>query len=255
MRLSGAVASFFAMGVLAVPGCSSLPGRPHNEPEVPRPETVMSFDKLYGENCAGCHGANGQDGAATDLANPEYQALVDDATLHDIIAEGETGTLMPGFNLSSGGELTDAQIDAIVQGMRARWRKTNPFATAAPPPYKATHSGDTSKGKAVYTAACARCHGESAQKPGKDGSILDGSFLALLDDQTVRTTVIAGRPDVGQPDWRNNIQAHPLTDDEITNVTAWLMSQKPASPGQPYPNRTPTTERPGEGQPLAITKR
>lgn len=255
MNLSAMFASFFALGVLAVPGCSSLPGRPHDEPDVPRPETVMSFDKLYGENCAGCHGANGQDGAATDLANPEYEALVDDTTLHDVIAKGEKGTLMPGFNRRSGGELTDAQIDAIVQGMRARWRKTDTFAGATVPPYKANHPGDASKGRDVYNIACASCHGESAHKPGKDGSILDGSFLALIDEQTVRTTVIAGRPDIGQPDWRNHVQGRPLTDDEITNVTAWLMAQKPANPGQPYPNRTPTSERPGEGQPLANTKR
>ena len=77
-----------ALVTMAVSGCN-LPGRPAAGPEVPRPNAVMSFDKLYGENCAGCHGKNGQGGAATDLANPEYQALIDDATLRDIIAKGE----------------------------------------------------------------------------------------------------------------------------------------------------------------------
>jgi cytochrome c oxidase cbb3-type subunit 3/ubiquinol-cytochrome c reductase cytochrome c subunit len=215
----------------------------------------MSFDKLYGENCAGCHGANGQEGPATNLANPEYQAIVDDATLHDVIAHGQKGTLMPGFNTESGGGLTDAQINLIVQQMRARWRKPDPFNGATPPPYKAAHPGDSGKGQQVYAAACASCHGESAQKPGKDGSILDGSFLALLDEQTIRTTVIAGRPDVGQPDWRNHIQGRSLTDDEITNVSAWLLAQRPTNPGQPYPNQYPTSEKLGEGQPLANSRR
>ena len=41
------------------------------------------------------------------------------------------------------------------------------------------------KGKAVYAMACARCHGASAQQPGKAGSILDGSFLALINEQTI----------------------------------------------------------------------
>ena len=44
-----------------------------------------------------------------------------------------------------------------------------------------------------------------AQDRGSAGSILDGSFLALINEQTVRTTIIAGRPDIGDPDWRNHI--------------------------------------------------
>ena len=239
---------------MAMAGCK-LPGRPEAAPEVPRPEAVMSFDKLYGENCAGCHGANGQGGPAIALANPEYLALIDDATMRDVIARGEKGTLMPGFNVKSGGELTDAQIDALMKEMRSRWSKPNAFGGDTPPPYKATHAGDAGKGEQVYAAACASCHGESAQKPGKNGSILDGSLLALINEQTIRSIVIAGRPDIGQPDWRNHIKGHPLTDEEITNVSAWLMAQRPALPGQPYPNHAPTSEKPGEGQPQANSKR
>lgn len=239
--------------VVAIAGCD-LPGKPKPGPEVPRPEQVLSFDQLYGENCAGCHGANGQNGAATNLANPEYQALIDDTTLRDVIAKGEKGTLMPGFSTEAGGMLTSAQIDALVQGIRSRWRKPNAFGNDTPPPYKATHAGDASKGQQVYSAACARCHGESAQKPGKDGSILDGSLLALLNEQTIRTTIIAGRPDIGQPDWRHHIEGHPLSDDEITNVTAWLIAQRPATPGQPYPSSKPNMEKPGEVQPMATKK-
>jgi cytochrome c oxidase cbb3-type subunit 3/ubiquinol-cytochrome c reductase cytochrome c subunit len=147
--------------------------------------------------------------------------------------------------------LTDAQIDVIVEGMRARWKTGNPLGNEMPPPYKAGHSGDATKGQAVYSEACARCHGATKEKPGSAGSILDGSFLALLNEQTVRTTIVAGRPDIGQPDWRGHIQGRPMTDDEVTNVSAWLIAQKPAAPGQPYPNTTPTSEKPGEAQPQA----
>lgn len=238
---------------LALAGCN-MPGRPGPGPEVPRPEAVLSYDTLYGQSCAGCHGANGENGAAIDLANPEYQALIDDATLRDIIAHGEKGTLMPGFAVSEGGELTDQQIDVIVKGMRQRWAKANAFGGATPPPYKATHPGDPAKGQAVYAQACASCHGATAQKPGKAGSILDGSFLALINEQTIRSIVIAGRPDIGEPDWRNHIAGRPLTDDEITDVSAWLMAQKPALPGQPYPNTQPTSTVPGKAQPLAVKR-
>jgi cytochrome c oxidase cbb3-type subunit 3/ubiquinol-cytochrome c reductase cytochrome c subunit len=221
------------LALLAMVGCN-LPGKPGSGPEVPRPEAVRSFDTLFAQNCAGCHGKTGEYGSAMALANPEYEALVDDGTLRDVISNGEKGTLMPAFNVKSGGLLTDEQIELLIHGMRERWGKTNAFGGATPPPYKAAKEGDTSKGAAGYADACARCHGENAQKPGKAGSILDGSFLALVNEQMIRTTVIAGRPDLAQPDWRGNIQSRAMTDEEITNLTAWMMSQRPATPGQPY---------------------
>lgn len=248
-----AAAALLGVAAFNVSGCR-LPGRPEPGPEVPRPDQILSFDQLYARNCAGCHGADGQNGAAVSLANPEYQALIDDASLRDIIAKGEKGTLMPAFGPQvAGGGLTDAQIDVLVHGMRQRWGKPNVFGGMTPPAYRATQAGDAGQGQAVYSAACARCHGASAQQPGAAGSVLDGSFLALVNDQTLRTIIIAGRPDLGHPDWRNDIPGRPLTDAEVTNLTAWLLSQVPANPGMPYPNRE-TLQRPGEAQPLSEKK-
>jgi len=240
-----------ALVLFALAGCD-LPGKPKAGPEVPRPEEVLSFQTLYSANCAGCHGANGQNGAATNLANPEYQALIDDATLREVIAKGEKGSLMPAFAQEDGGMLSEAQIDALVQGIRERWRKQDAFGGETPPPYKATHTGDAAKGQFVYAIACAQCHGGSAQQVGRAGTILDGSFLALVNEQTLRTTMIAGRPDIGEPDWRGHIPGRAMTDDEITNVSAWLMSQRPVNPGQPYPNVSATAETPGDKQASAM---
>lgn len=242
-----------AGSLLSVCGCR-WPGRPTPEDVVPRPEAVMSFDKLYAQNCAGCHGVDGQNGQATNLANPLYEALVDDATLRDVIANGEKGSLMPAFGQAAGGNLTDAQINAIVSGMRARWGKGDVLAGQNAPPYKASQAGNAADGNRVYAMACARCHGTVGQQPGPAGSILDGSFLALVNPQTIRTTVIAGRPDIGQPDWRGDVPGHPLTDSDVNDVTAWLMSQRPQNPGQPYPDNNTTSEKPGEAQPVAPAK-
>ena len=235
-------------------GCH-MPGRPKPGDEVPRPEAVTSFDALYGQNCSGCHGANGRDGAATDLANPIYEALVDDATLRDVIANGEKGTLMPGFASASGGSLTDTQLEALVRGMRRRWSKSDVLAGANLPSYKAPAGGDSAHGQAVYAAACARCHGVVGQQPGPAGSILDGSFLALVNPQTIRTTIIAGRPDLGHPDWRGDVPGRMLTDAEVADVTAWLIAQRPQNPGQPYPEASTISQAPKETQPIAPGKR
>ena len=229
-------AAFLLSAMALVSGCR-MPGRPAAEERGARSEQVTDFDTLYGTNCAGCHGANGQNGGAMNLANPVYQAMVDDATLHDVIANGIKGALMPAFGVKRGGPLTDEQIAALVAGMRARWSKGDVLAGQNAPPYRATHDGDTAKGEEAYHVACARCHERQGEKPAEAGSILDGSFLALISPQMIRTTVIAGRPDLGMPDWRGTVKGRALTDEEITDVTAWLMAQRPALPGQPYQSR------------------
>ncbi len=78
----------------------------------------------------------------------------------------------------------------------------------------------------VYTTYCASCHGASGK--GKAGSITQPEFLALVSDQVLRTVVIAGRPDIGQPDWRNDLPGHPMSDQEVTDVVGWLSSQRPS---------------------------
>jgi cytochrome c oxidase cbb3-type subunit 3 len=41
--------------------------------------------------------------------------------------------------------------------------------------------------------------------------------------------VIAGRPDIGQPDWRSDLPGHPMSDQEVTDVVGWLSSQRPGA--------------------------
>src|SRR5262249_7547325 len=112
--------------------CDRLPGRPREADRPLRPHDVMSFEQLYGENCAGCHGVNGILGPATALANPTYLAWADDAALRRAITQGVPGTSMPAFAISAGGLLADAQIDALIHEMRAQWT-TTPTPSGLPP--------------------------------------------------------------------------------------------------------------------------
>jgi cytochrome c oxidase cbb3-type subunit 3/ubiquinol-cytochrome c reductase cytochrome c subunit len=50
----------------------------------------------------------------------------------------------------------------------------------------------------------------------------------------LRTSVIAGRPDLGQPDWRSVSDERPMTPQEISDVVAWMAARRVAFPGQPY---------------------
>jgi mono/diheme cytochrome c family protein len=222
-------------------GCSRIPGRPGPGPEVVRPDEVLDFATLYKENCAACHGANGKNGAAITLANPVYLAVAGEQTIHQTIAKGVPGGLMPAFAKSSGGSLTDRQVTLLAQGLLQQWSTPNLLAGANPPPYAATLTADAGRGQQAYAGACARCHGTDGEgNPGdpktgasKLGSIVNPSYLALISNQDLRSIVIAGRPDEGMPDWRSDA-AQPLTDQQITDIIAWLASKRIAEPGQPY---------------------
>jgi mono/diheme cytochrome c family protein len=223
-----------ALAVLALPGCSRFSGRPGPDPEIERPSQVLDFDTLYKQNCSGCHGAGGKGGAAVSLADPVYLALVDDTTLRRVTANGVPRTAMPAFAHSAGGTLTDQQIDVLVREIRARWAKPDALGGARPPSYTASAPGDAARGAEVYEMFCASCHGPGGKGRGKLGSIVDGSYLALVSDQGLRTTVLVGVPDLGAPDWRRNLPGRPMTDQEVSDVLAWLVSQRPQFPGQPY---------------------
>ena len=228
----------FATGLLV--GCDDAPGRRAIDAENVAPDKILDFNVLYHTNCAGCHGADGRGGPALALASPIYLAIADAGVLRRVTADGIAGTPMPAFARGSGGMLTDQQIDAIVNGIRTRWANASAVAGIDLPPYSDSLPGDARRGGAVFATYCASCHGDSGRGTPGGSSIVDGSYLALVSDQGLRTTVIAGRPDLGAPDWRSNVPGKPMAFQDISDVVAWLSARRsfseggPLLPGQPY---------------------
>jgi mono/diheme cytochrome c family protein len=224
-----------ALSLVMLSACSSPPGRPSKDSEDPAPSEISDFRTLYAENCAGCHGTDGRGGAAIALADPVYLAVVDESAMRKIIANGVRGTSMPAFAQGAGGMLADKQIDVITSGIRSRWSRPGTLTGVSVPSYAAKSPGDVQRGEASYRTYCSSCHGPEGQGGSRGSAITNDSFLALVSDQGLRTIVIAGRPELGAPDWRGNVPGKPMTDQEITDVVAWLASRRVASPGQPYP--------------------
>jgi mono/diheme cytochrome c family protein len=219
--------------LLAVAGCDSLPGRPDPDDRYVRPSKVTDAAELYDRNCAGCHGDERRPGAAVALADPLYLAIAGDTVIRGAIATGVKGTAMPAFALRQGGALTDEQIDAIVRGIRERWDRPTTVAGGSLLPHAAP-LGDAGRGQTVYTTYCASCHGDDGRGGDKGGSVVDGSYLALVSDQGLRTAVLVGRPALGMPDWRSLVPGKPMSESEVADVVSWLASQRRPFPGQPY---------------------
>src|ERR1700686_3993332 len=229
------VAALPTVALLVCAACSSSPGAPRAGSEVVPPSEVVEFSALYGQNCAGCHGANGKGGAAIALANPVFLAIADDTVIRRTAANGVPGTSMPAFAQSAGGMLTEKQIDALVRGIRS-WAKPDALRNQTPPSYIAKDLGDPQRGADAYRTYCSSCHGPDGHGGTKASSIVDGSYLALVSDQDLRTNVIVGRPGFGAPDWRGDVPGHPMYAQEISDVVAWLAAQRPKVPDQPFAN-------------------
>jgi len=239
--------------VLASAGCGnladSLPGRPHPESRHLRPEEVKDFAVLYRDNCSGCHGHEGKGGAALALANPVYLAIADDETMRGVMSNGIRGTSMPAFARQAGGRLTEEQIDVLVRDIRGSWSRPDALGGATPPAYRSDGAGDPVHGEETFRTFCAACHGADGAGGPTASSIVDGSYLGLVSDQSLRTTVIAGRPDLGQPDWRGYVAGRPLSNQDVSDVVAWLATKRQQFPGQSYPEtRSSDVKTPPAGE-------
>ena len=239
--------AFACLSIAFVSGCGAPPGKPRGQEVIP-PDQVTDFATLYSSNCAGCHGADGKGGAAISLADPLYLAIADNDALRNATANGVSGTQMPAFAQSAGGTLTSAQIDRIVDSIRTHWSQPNVLGTSEAPSYHAKGSGSAIQGGADYKMFCESCHGADGRGTPKGSSITNPAFLSLVSDQYLRTLVIVGRPELGAPDWRANVPGHPMSDQEITDVVAWLASQRPAPAALSAPTNELHPQEPGHAQ-------
>jgi cytochrome c oxidase cbb3-type subunit III len=221
------------LSLVMLAACGTPDHEPQTNSESVAPSQVLDFGTLYAQNCAGCHGAQGRGGASISLANPVYLAIVDETTMRIIVENGVHGTSMPAFAQTAGGMLTKQQVEVIASGI-SRWGRKQVLDGANPPSYAAKAAGNADHGQLVFGTYCASCHGSEGGGTRKGSAITNDSFLALISDQGLRTIVITGRPELGAPDWRGNVPGRPMTDQEITDVVAWLASRRAQNPGQPY---------------------
>lgn len=72
--------------------------------------------RVYEENCASCHGENGQGGAGTARGNATMLSPTSDALLKFAVVNGRDGTEMPAFRET----LSDDEINGVTAFLRSR---------------------------------------------------------------------------------------------------------------------------------------
>ncbi|KVW96709.1 c-type cytochrome [Thiobacillus denitrificans] len=179
--------------------------------------------KLYGRNCAACHGETGTGGIGVPLALPSFQAGISDDYLRKTIRLGRPGRVMPSFD-----HLDKAEIEAIVRHVRG-WNK-GPAATYSTRPVK----GDPVHGRQLFGQYCAACHGangEGSKGTGvtfsrpRDLSIMapalhNPGFLAAATDAMIKATLMHGRK--GTP--MTSFLKQGLKEKDIDDIVSYVRS-------------------------------
>ncbi len=189
--------------------------------------------QIYARYCATCHGpaANGY-GAdnAPSLRSPTFLASASDVFLAGGIERGRPGTAMAAFGLSFGGPLRPGELDALVVFLRQG-------VPAPHTPLPDRPRGDAGRGRVVYDANCARCHGTPTQRQTAV-HLANPVLLGTATDGFLRYAIENGRPPTSMVAWKGA-----LTPAQIDDVIGYLRSLEqplptpPAVPPEPLPPR------------------
>jgi mono/diheme cytochrome c family protein len=82
-------------------------------------------EKLWGFNCASCHGLNGDGGIGPALNSKQFLQAASDDQSTTLIAVGVPGSQMSAYSQDFGGPLTSEQIKAVVSFIRS-WEPDAP---------------------------------------------------------------------------------------------------------------------------------
>lgn len=189
--------------------------------------------RLYSENCAVCHGPNGQGRVGATLAK-DWPSIRPDLTVRAIIENGVPGSPMPAWSQAKGGPLSGAQIEALVQYILS-WQTggapqftPRPTATLAapitPPP---NIQGDPNHGAQLFAENCAVCHGPDGQ--GRIGATLAKPWSGIRPDLSVRATIANGIPGSAMPAW-SQAKGGPLPEAEIDDLTSFVLALAQTNP-------------------------
>ncbi len=191
--------------------------------------------ELYVENCAVCHGVEGQGRIGASL---EAFPGIDPATeIRSVVAQGIPGSLMPAWGQAQGGPLSEQDIHdvaAYIVGIFGGTQPITPLPTYDAPPIASLPDveGDPSNGAAVYQGNCVMCHGDRGQ--GRFGVPLAKAWPSTDPETYIQQVVRSGIDGTTMPAWVASAGG-PLSDQAIADVTAYLLTLEPAAAATPIP--------------------
>lgn len=201
---------------------------------------VARGEKIYADNCATCHGQQGQGDLGPALNDRKLLNGTDDGVLFSLVGSGVPGTAMPSWAQAHGGPFTDEQIHDVVAFVR-HWQATAPDISQVSP------TPDVGEGMLIFKSTCYACHGVNGEGTARAPALNSPTLLSQFDDAWFHQTIAQGRPSKGMPTW-----GQVLSPAQINAVVAYIRSWQTLPPAAISPSpTTAATATPATGTPEA----
>lgn len=174
---------------------------------------VAAGSELYTQNCAACHGDNGEGGVGPALNSHDLLTMTVDEAFFSLTRTGIPGTTMPAWGQTFGGPFTDEQLGQLVAFIRT-WEET------APKIVPVVEAPDPSRGAEIFSHTCAICHGVDGFGLDETPALNDLQRLSRLDNAWYRNTIAHGRPAKGMPTW-GTVLSPAQINDVVALIDVW----------------------------------
>ena len=169
--------------------------------------------EIYNEQCASCHGSNGEGGIGTALNNKTRLQNTPDDVYFSVIRSGVPSSGMPAWSVDYGGPLTDEDIRSAVTYIRS-WEPTAPIIEPE------VFEPSAEEGALIFDTNCATCHGEDGVGSGFGPAVNDPTKLSRVDEEFLRNMLQFGRPAQGMPSY-GTILSEEQSDHLLALFSAW----------------------------------
>jgi mono/diheme cytochrome c family protein len=178
-----------------------------------REAAVKAGAGLYAENCAACHGEQGEGLVGPPLNSRELLRTTPDDLLFSLTRTGVPGTNMPAWGQAFGGPFTDEQVNQLIAYLRA-WEPTAPQIVVE------QRMPDPVRGATLFETTCFICHGQHGSGTEIAPAINDRERLSQFEDDWYRAVISNGRPAKGMPTWGTVLSPEQIGD-LVALIRAW----------------------------------
>ena len=174
--------------------------------------SLKNGQSLYRENCASCHGIDGEGGLAPNLRNQEFQRIADAQFITNVLIHGREGTAMSSWNHLSVENAAD--IIAYIKS----WQKEESVVLS-----DQRIVGSERLGQLLFKESCSKCHVGRGSVVAP--AILSKGFLNQTSDAYIKHTIMYGRGQTAMPALlAGQAGVVELNEEEINGLVAYVRS-------------------------------